>query len=59
MEEVKDVELLGYRLFDMCILKTLFSIMICPDCKTQGLYLPRSIRTGTCVQVYINMAKCC
>ena len=62
VEEVKDGELFGNRLFDLCIIKTLFSIMICPHCKTQGLYLQEASKQGLAFKYILtcqDAVNCC
>ena len=41
-----DRERLGYRLFDLSILKTMFSNMICPHYQTQRLYMQETSKQG-------------
>ena len=45
-EEVKENGLFGYRMFDLSILNTVFSNMICPECKTQCLCLQEALKQG-------------
>ena len=45
-EEVEERGLLGCRLFDLSILNTVFSKMICPECKTQSLCLQEALKHG-------------
>ena len=45
---------LGYRLFDISILKTMFSNMICPHCQTQGLYMQETSKQGLAFKYMIT-----
>ena len=45
-EEVKENGLFGYRIFDLSILNTVFSNMICPECKTRCLCLQEALKQG-------------
>ena len=45
-EEVEERGLLGYRLFDLRMLNTVFSKMICTECKTQSSCLQEALKQG-------------
>ena len=62
--EVEERELLGYRLFDICILNSVFSRMICPERKTKSLCFQEVLKHGltfkytiTCQDVIVVGAK--
>ena len=61
IEEVEESRLLGYRLFHLSILNTVFGNMICPECKTPNLCLQETLKQGLAFKYTItchNVGSC-
>ena len=61
IEEVEESRLLGYRLFHLSILNTVFGNMIYPECKTPNLCLQETLKQGLAFKYTItchNVGSC-